>query len=100
MRSVSALVLAAALTLIPSVRAQAGGDEGDERSPEQIAELVRQIRRNMVEVEKEMDRVEAEASQVAAENTRADIQKLIESLKGRGGQITQDIDEIVKSLRC
>jgi hypothetical protein len=70
-----------------------------ESTDAQIEELVRQIRRNMVEVEREIDRVEAESAQSAAATTQADLQKLIDSLKGRGNQITADIDTIVKNLK-
>jgi hypothetical protein len=85
------LILLLPLGLLPA--------QDPESTEAQLEELVRQIRRNMVEVEREIDRVEAEAAQSAAATTQADLQKLIDSLKGRGNQITADIETIVQNLK-
>ncbi len=83
-----------ALVVAPA-RAQGGGGQEEV----DLAELVKQIRRNMVAVEREMDRVEAEAAREDAEAARENLQKLIQGLKGRGDQITSDIDEIIKNIK-
>jgi molecular chaperone GrpE (heat shock protein) len=88
------LVGAAALGfgLTAGAVAQAGSTEGD------VQELVRQVRRNMVEVEKEIDRAQAETSKQAGEQTAEDIQKIIDSMKSKGQQAASDIDEVIKKL--
>jgi len=88
-------ILALVISLMPMLSAQTG-------DPEQvdIKELVKQIRRNMVEVEKEIDRVGAEAAQAQGENAKENIEKLLRSMRGRGDQITSDIDEIIKNMGC
>lgn len=90
----SILLASLVLTLGPALCAQDQGDQVD------IQELVRQIRRNMVDIEKEIDKVEAEAAKEAAKDAKENIQKLVDSLKGRGNQITSDIDAIIANLRC
>jgi len=90
------LVALMAMTCVSFLPAQGGSEE----EQVDIQELVRQIRRNMVDIEKEIDRVEAESSKEASEKAQQNIQKLVDSLKGRGSQITTDIDEIIKNLKA
>lgn len=90
-------VLALVMSFMPTLAAQAGGAQGDQVD---VKELVKQIRRNMVAVEKEIDRVEAEAAQAQGEQAKENLEKLIKSMKGRGDQITSDIDEIIKNMGC
>lgn len=87
----SVAALAFAVVASGSARAQA--------EPEvDLAELVRQIRRNMVEVEKDIDRIQAEGAKAAAGEAKKKLDELIDSMKARGGQITKDIDEFIKNL--
>lgn len=92
----SSLALALILGAAPLALGQ-GGDGGEQVD---IKELVKQIRRNMVAVEQEIDRVEAEAAAEDAKAAKENLEKLIKSMKGRGDQITSDIDEIIKNLGC
>ena len=86
-------MLALALALMPPSHLRAQSE------PEvDLAELIRQIRRNMVEVEKEIDRVQAESAKAAAGEARQNLDKLVDSMKSRGSQITKDIDEFIKNL--
>ena len=90
--------LAVALIFGAAPLAWAQGDStGDQVD---IKELVKQIRRNMVAVEQEIDRVEAEAASEDAQAAKENLEKLIKSMRGRGDQITSDIDEIIKNLPC
>ena len=82
------LVLAA----LPALRAQ------EEQPKVDLAELIRQIRRNMIEVEKDIDRAQAESAKAAAEEARKNLEKLTLDMRGRGEQITKDIDEFIKNL--
>jgi hypothetical protein len=92
----SSIAVALFLGLAPVAFGQ-GADGGDQVD---IKELVKQIRRNMVAVEQEIDRVEAEAATEDAKAAKENLEKLIKSMKGRGDQITSDIDEIIKNLGC
>lgn len=98
MKSFRTLAIAALLmSVAPLLRAQGEGGGEDEVD---VQELIRQIRRNMVEVEKEIDLAEAQAGQKAGQQAEKDIQKLVDSMKGRGQQITSDIDAIIKNMKC
>ena len=88
-----AIILVAAGGFLPSAFAQQGGEEEVD-----LQELIRQVRRNMVEVEKEIDQIEAKAAEAAAKNTREDLDELIKRLTQRGKQISSDIDEVIKNI--
>lgn len=92
-RGIGAVLLTGALAFLgaPALVAQ-------EEPEVDLAELIRQIRRNMVEVEKELDRVEANSAREAGREAEDNLQRLIESMQGRGRQITKDIDELIKNL--
>jgi len=93
MKLIPYLSLLAFLNVIaPALPAQ-GGEEVD------IKELIKQIRRNMMEVEKEIDRVESEAASDQAARAKENLDKLVESMKGRSDQIASDIDEIIKNMK-
>jgi len=94
MKIMTSLVFLTSL-LVPTASAQ-GGDQGEVN----VEELVKQIRRNMVAVEREIDRVEAEAANKDAQSAKENLEKLIQSMRGRGDQITADIDEVIKNLPC
>jgi hypothetical protein len=82
-----------ALALAPLLRAQ------DEAGPKaDLQELIRQIRRNMVEVEKDLDRVNAKEAREEAREAKENLDKLVQDMKDRGNQITKDIDEFIKNL--
>lgn len=84
-----ALVLACACS--PSLMAQ-GEPEVD------LAELLRQIRRNMIEVEKDLDRAQAEAAKASAAEAKEKLDKLAFDMNSRGNQITKDIDELIENM--
>jgi hypothetical protein len=63
-----------------------------------LQELVRQIRRNMVEVEKDLDRVAGKDAREDARATKEKLDELVQDMKDRGAQITKDIDAFIKSL--
>ena len=90
------LAVALMFGAVPLARGQ-GDSTGDQVD---LKELVKQIRRNMVAVEQEIDRVEAEATSENAQAARENLEKLIKSMRGRGAQITSDIDEVIKNLPC
>ena len=90
------LALALMLGAAPLAWGQAGGDTDQV----DLTELVKQIRRNMVAVEREIDRVEAEAATKDALSAKENLEKLIQSMRGRGDQIAADIDEVIKNLPC
>ena len=87
----------AVVVLLSTPAAWAQGDTGEQVD---IKELAKQVRRNMVKVEKEIDQVEAAAAQAQGQAARENLEKLIKSMRGRGDQITADIDEIIKNVPC
>lgn len=91
-----ALAVGLAMSLLSGSGPRAQG--GEEEAQAELAELVRQIRRNMVEVEKDLDRVEAEGAKAAASEARENLDKLVSDMKSRGKQITTDIEEFIKKL--
>ena len=90
--------LAIALMLGAAPLAWGQGDGGADQVD--LTELVKQIRRNMVAVEREIDQVEAGAATKDAQAAKENLEKLIKSMRGRGDQITADIDEVIKNLPC
>ena len=90
-----ALLLAAfACCALPCRAQEADGAEVDP------AELMRQIRRNLMKIEDELHRVKSAAAGEASEAVRKDMDTLAETLKRRQEQVTKDIDEIVKQLKA
>ena len=80
--------------LTPLLSAQGEGeDEGN------IEEIVRQIRRNMQQVEKDLSTLEAETARERGEQVKDDLERLVESAKAAGQQIPNDIDEIIKRMK-
>lgn len=95
--SLSRITLAVGLVALFLPITPAQGQDPQAQMAE-VQELVRQIRRNMVEAEREVDRTQAEAAKEASDTSKKKIEELIEQLKGRGGQITKDIDEVIEKL--
>lgn len=93
-RFVPLLAAALACFALPCRAQETGGDEVDP------AELMRQIRRNLMKIEDELHRVRSAAAGEASESVRKDMDKLAETLKRRQEQVTKDIDEIVKQLKA
>lgn len=90
-----ALLLAAfACCALPCRAQEADGAEVDP------AELMRQIRRNLMKIEDELHRVKSAAAGEASEAVRKDMDKLAETLKRRQEQVTKDIDEIIKQMKA
>lgn len=63
-----------------------------------LEELIRQVRRNMVQVEKEMDKAEAQGAKAAGSEAKKNLDELIRNMKTRGKQVADDIEEIVKNI--
>ncbi len=77
------------------VRLAAQDDEGGAADP---AELMRQIRRNMSRIEEEFSKL-GPASTERGEQVRKDIERLLEGLQKRQGQVVKDIDDVIKQLK-
>lgn len=63
------------------------------------AELLRQIQRNMEAVEKGLDELATEDAKAAGRRSVEDLNKLIDSLKSGGRQITTDIDTLIREMK-
>lgn len=94
MKTLTTLTLA--LTFLATPLAAQGGPGGGLQA--ELTELVRQIRRNMLETEKSIDKVETEAASAGDQATREKLDELVEKLKGGGRQITGDIEELIKKI--
>jgi hypothetical protein len=94
MRGVAAFAGALFLAAAPARAQEQGGAEAE---PE---ELMRQIRRNLVKIEDELQKVRGDAAKTASDDARKDMEKLIETLKRRQGQVTKDIDEIIRQMKA
>jgi hypothetical protein len=80
--------------LTPTLCAQGEGEEEGN-----IEEIVRQIRRNMQQVENDLSALEIEAARERGDQVKEDLERLIESAKAAGQQIPNDIDEIIKRMK-
>jgi hypothetical protein len=89
----AALSAAVILSLLPALPAQ----EEDENQAE-LQELIRQIRRNMIEVERDIDRAQGDLAKAAAKEAKENLDKIIADMKARGEQISKDIEEFIKKL--
>ena len=94
-KRLAGMVVALAAAFAPGLDAQGeGGGEVD------IKELARQIHRNMKKVEQDLAAIDGTESKAKAEQVKADMDKLINSMKGRGTKIVLDMDELVKNWPC
>lgn len=66
--------------------------------PPEVTDLIRQIRRNMIETERSIDQVESEATTENATAAKKRLDELLKKLDQGGKQITNDIDEVIKKI--
>ena len=83
-----------AMALFAALAAQAV--HAQEVNPE---ELIRQIHRNMRQIEDDLARTEAEAAKQASTQTQEDLQKLIDQMQGRSRQIGKDMDDLLEAIK-
>ncbi len=90
-RATPALGLVLVLSMLPAAAAQPGGDDP--------AELLRQIQRNMTEIEKALSGIDATGAAGRGEQIVEDLERLVSGLRSRQDQIVKDLDEILKRMK-